>query len=96
MKTYNHIIIVVAALFLSSIFVSCRKDDSNSPSSSSSTVTPGSWRVSYYYDKIKDETSDYVGYTFNFQSDGTLSINHSSGTTSGTWSIHNSNDNGGS
>lgn len=28
----------------------------------------GNWKVSYYWDKDKDETSDFSGYTFEFKS----------------------------
>jgi hypothetical protein len=72
------------------VVTSCKKDDNspnnNSNSSTSSIITTGSWRVSYYHESGDDNTSNFNGYTFNFNSNGTMTATHSSGTTNGTWS----------
>jgi len=47
----------------------------------------GNWTVTYYLDSGKDETSDFNGYSFSFNTDGTLQAVMSSGTFSGTWRI---------
>ncbi|MEO8088185.1 MAG: hypothetical protein ABI763_15300 [Bacteroidota bacterium] len=72
----------------------CKKEDS-SPSGSgvlsmSETITSGTWRVSFFHEDNADHTSDFNGYTFAFNSSGTMAAIHSSGTTSGTWHIDDS------
>lgn len=87
--------IIVLSIILFAGLISCKKDDSNNPSAAA-VLTTGSWKVTYYYDKIKDETSDYAGYVFVFQQNNQLNITSSSGNANGSWSISNSDDNGGS
>lgn len=82
MKT--SIIILLSAI----IFISCNKEE-DSIADVNKTITSGSWKVSYYYDD-KDETSDYSSYSFEFNSDGTVEINNSSSSSSGTWSTYSS------
>ena len=60
-------------------------DKGNNNGSVSGTVTSGTWRVSYFYDNDKEETSDYNGYSFSFKSDKTLTATRSSVTITGTW-----------
>lgn len=79
-------------------FVACHADDDAQPSNNggnngngnNSSSVIGNWKVTYYWDKDKDETNDFSGYTFDFQSDGTL-VGKIGGTTyQGTWSENNS------
>ena len=69
---------------------SCTNKTSTTTNPSGNTTTPvvnnGKWTVSYYYDKDKDETSDYAGYVFEFKTDKTISVARNSQTFSGTWS----------
>ncbi|HMQ47110.1 MAG TPA: hypothetical protein PKA00_20260 [Saprospiraceae bacterium] len=65
-------------------------DDSSSsnisPDATSETlVQVGEWRVSYFYDKDKDETSDFNSYTFRFNDDGTMEAVQGTSTVTGTW-----------
>lgn len=74
------------------LFAACHKssdDDSNNPSSGN---TPsGKWAVHYYWDKDKDETSDFSGYSFEFQSNGTFVAGIPGGSTvNGSWSTSSS------
>lgn len=87
---------ILTAIIIVSGLTSCKKSDDNSSPSVSSTISSGTWRVSYYYDKTKDETSDFAGYTFTFQSGGQLTASSSAGSENGTWSEKNDDDNGGS
>ena len=60
----------------------------NSPSNIddlSTILTSGTWFVSYYFDN-EDETINYAGYTFTFNTGGTISVFKSGNTNSGTWS----------
>lgn len=50
-------------------------------------ITSGSWRVSYFYDD-DDETSNFVGYVFVFNSNNTITITKNGNTYIGTWSFY--------
>jgi hypothetical protein len=58
------------------------------------TVQSGQWRITSFIDSGKDETSDFSGFSFNFESNGALTSTNGNTTYSGTWSVtdHNSND----
>lgn len=47
------------------------------------------WRVSYFWDKDKDETSDFRAYSFKFESDGKLEIKNGDQIISGSWGLGN-------
>lgn len=73
------------------VATACKKeDDSVSPGNTSSTLQTGVWKVAYYYDKDKDETSHYSSYEFEFMDDGSLKIVNSSSQTTGSWSTYDS------
>lgn len=45
------------------------------------------WRVSYFWDKDKDETSDFAGFAFTFEADGDFIVQQpGGGGFFGTWS----------
>lgn len=79
------------------VTVACSKDDSDTPENTNNTnsaqqVTTvmtegGSWKITYFWDTDKDETNNFTGYVFNFNSDGTLVAVKGSNTVSGTWSV---------
>lgn len=50
-------------------------------------ATSGTWRVTNYNDDGQDETSDYNGYIFTFETTGVLTATKDTTTISGTWSI---------
>jgi hypothetical protein len=58
-------------------------DDSFSPISGT-TVNSGLWKINYFWDK-KDETNDFANFTFDFASNGTLTVKNGSQSYSGTW-----------
>lgn len=49
----------------------------------------GTWIVTYFFDTDSDETSDFAGYQFSFDSDGILAATNGSSTITGTWSVTN-------
>ncbi|MBF6641121.1 hypothetical protein IVB69_06490 [Flavobacterium sp. J49] len=68
-------------------------DDDNSGGSGGSgssaftdVLTSGTWYISYYFEDDDDETSDFNGYTFTFNSNGTSTALRNGVTTNGTWS----------
>lgn len=63
-------------------FASCTRESVNN----NTEALSGTWRVNYYWDQ-KDETSNFAGYNFMFNSGGVLMAHGSSGSTiTGTWS----------
>jgi len=56
-------------------------------------VQTGDWRITSFIDSGKDETAHFNGYTFSFESNGTLSSTNGSVNYTGSWGITNSNSN---
>jgi len=95
-RNLNWLVILTLAFAL----VACSSDDndgnqddmSSSADQVAETAQDGTWRVSNYTDDGEDETSDYNGFTFTFNSDGTLVAESASRTLTGTWSVDDSDD----
>ncbi len=51
------------------------------------TVESSDWSISKYSDDDIDETSNYVGFSFRFNSDGTLGATDGNTSVSGAWSM---------
>ncbi|PLW91882.1 MAG: hypothetical protein C0592_13630 [Marinilabiliales bacterium] len=81
----KHILVLFAFIATSFIISSC-KDDSTQVSNN---IVNGDWRITYYYDKDKDETSDYAGMTFTFNDNGDVAVVSGTLNYSGTWSTGN-------
>ena len=78
--------IILIGIFSVILFASCSKD---TPEVVQNNLEKGDWKITYYYDKDHEETSDYTGYNFVFNDDGTLDTTSTSGTVTGTWSTGN-------
>ena len=52
-----------------------------------STAQDGQWRITYYFDSDKEETSDYAGFVFTFGADGTVTATNGTIEVTGTWSV---------
>jgi hypothetical protein len=50
-------------------------------------VTSGSWVITNFIDSDKNETANFTGFGFSFNSDGSLIADNGSDTVTGTWSI---------
>ncbi len=82
-------------LLVSFVFVSCSTDENNEDNEImmvdveevKAMVTNGEWEITYYEDSDVEETSDYDGYVFTFNTDGTLAVTNGSTSLSGAWSI---------
>jgi hypothetical protein len=92
----NTTMMIILAMFV----VACSKDDSNDTNTNNSAnqaaqanqvAQSGTWRISYFWDTDKDETSNFAGYEFSFNSDGTLVATNNTNTVNGTWSVTDSN-----
>ena len=86
------LIVVVMMLFGIS---SCSKDDSNPSASDTvvSTVSVGTWKITYFFDTDKVETSNFSGYNFTFGSNNVLTASNGTNSYNGSWSIMNNNSN---
>ncbi|MBK8191828.1 MAG: hypothetical protein IPK76_00910 [Lewinellaceae bacterium] len=74
-------ILIAFPLFMFAFFA-CTSGDDNS----SGNITPaaGQWKITYFFDK-QDKSSNYSNYTFEFDSNGSMSATNGSQTWSGTW-----------
>ncbi len=86
-------------LIVVSIFISCTEDDNPSNdinqtiSRLNQTVSSGNWIISYFFDSDSDETSNFSGFEFSFNNEGSLIAQNGNLIYSGTWSIIDSNSN---
>lgn len=71
-------------------FGGCMDDSSSSQNEIdqiSDDLTAGKWIITEFIDSGKDETSNFSGYLFTFNSSGSLVATKGSTTYTGTWSI---------
>ncbi len=73
--------VALMALFF---LLSCTRSNDNS-ATQDEVLTSGSWRVTLFTDSGNNETSDFNGYSFSFNTDGTLAVSGTQSKT-GTWS----------
>lgn len=78
------------ALLISTVLVSCDKDDDRPSNTPNNTVTnafliDGEWRISLMKDDGRDETVRFETYTFKFTADGKLTAVNTEGTVNGVW-----------
>ena len=69
-------------------FAACSKKDNTvaiTPDSVNNTVVSGSWRVTYFFDSNKDETSGFNGFVFVFLKNGYISASNNLLSISGSW-----------
>nr|WP_321234074.1 hypothetical protein [uncultured Psychroserpens sp.] len=91
-KTFYFGVLIMLSLSLMSF--NCSDDDDGSPNSNSqqiseieSDVQSGTWRITNFNDSGQNETSDFNGYDFSFNADGSLLASNGSNTMTGTWSV---------
>lgn len=75
---------------------SCSNNDDENPIDNTqqiaqieANIESGTWRVTSLIDLGLDKTSDFTGYNFTFESNGTLTASNGTTTLSGTWSVAN-------
>jgi hypothetical protein len=75
---------------LAVLFASCSNSDTTSDpvadlSTKTNMVIQSDWKVTQYIDSGKDETGDFAGYSFTFNTDGSFTAVSSSATYTGSW-----------
>ena len=81
---------LIIMLFLALTASMCDDNDDNTNTSDvSNSLKAGTWTITYYFDQV-DETSDFAGYEFTFNDDGTAVAILGATSTNGTWSVENS------
>ncbi len=69
---------------LLALFVNLTACDPDSSSPNGNTPASGKWKVSYFFDK-QDKSSYYANYTFEFESNGTLTATNGGQNWAGIW-----------
>ena len=79
-------LLVIAAITVSS----CSKDDDSpaDPSQTQNNVQTGTWRVTLYNDSGESRTSYFEGFSFTFNSNGSLTAVNGTVTQNGTYSVY--------
>lgn len=75
-------------LILSLSIFSCTKNDDATPQTQDvkTLATQGVWKISSFIDnKKRDRTDKYAAYSFEFSTNGSLKINFSGSSITGTW-----------
>lgn len=57
------------------------------------TASSGTWKITYFFDNEKEETSNFNGYAFTFGLNNVLSASNVTNNYTGSWSIVNNNSN---
>jgi hypothetical protein len=93
----KNINVLLVSLLL--VCISCSDDsDSNSSNNTQQTLNQikntavnGVWEITYFYDTDHEETNNFIGYKFSFNTDGSLNATKDNTTITGSWSITDSN-----
>ena len=97
MKTPKSALLLLGFLSLLLIMSCSSDDDSNSNNNAQNdiknNVQSGTWQITNFIDSGIDETTDFAGYDFTFESSGVLNANNGTNDFNGTWSVTNSDSN---
>ena len=89
MKKILWLVIISSTIALTTSCSKDKQEDSlfTNPQAQEQAVISGSWKVTLFTDSGNDETSDFAGYSFQFQSNGTLTATKNSVSKTGTWTL---------
>jgi hypothetical protein len=83
MHYFKHTYILLFVSFLA--FTSCSKD--NDAPSTKSIIQQGKWKIVLFNDNGAVETSNYTGYEFTFNTNGSVSAVKNGSTVTGSWNV---------
>ena len=85
--------LLLPALLLALIFPACKHSGSDDLTPDDLQLSGTKWVVSYFWDKDKDETNDFNGYSFEFKDNDVLIAYLPDGSTkTGRWFVQSSNN----
>jgi hypothetical protein len=86
---------ILVGLLIFSLLISCDDDSPKDISKDQiqTIVQNGTWRITRFIDSGTDETNDFTGYNFTFNSSGVLNASNGTNNYTGTWSITDSDSN---
>ena len=87
-------ILQILTIALVTLTVACKKDSADPSSNSNNPVTPGTYIITLFTDNSDGNiTSQYAAYTFQFNSDNTITASNGVANTTGAWSQRNAHEN---
>jgi hypothetical protein len=93
MKNLKLIRPIIYSLFISFLMTSCSSDDNDNntlESTIENNTQSGTWRITKFIDSGIDETNDFSGYNFTFNSSGTLNASNGTNSFDGLWYLSSS------
>lgn len=86
----NRLILITLLIMTAIAASSCSKDDDSpaDPSQTQDNVQSGTWRVTLYNDSGENRTSWFEGFSFTFNSNGSLTAVNGTVTQNGTYSVY--------
>lgn len=86
----NRLILLTLLIIMTITVSSCSKDDDSSadPSQTQDNVQSGTWRVTLYNDSGENRTSYFEGFSFTFNTNGSLTAVNGTVTQNGTYSVY--------
>ncbi len=81
MKTLH----ILSIFLLTLATIACKKDEVINPSDTGTNLQSGTWHVTLFSEDSTIETHHFNGYSFQFNSNGTVSATKDGNTVSGTW-----------
>lgn len=94
MKTFRQIYIL-AAIGMMILTGGCENNpgEKNDAAKVSNTLTAGIWRITYLWESGHNDTEDFTGYNFTFQTGGNLVATSGGTSETGSWTAVDNNDN---
>jgi hypothetical protein len=81
---------ILASVLVISLLVSCQRRNDDMAGDISQTATSGTWKVTLFTDSGNNETADFAGYNFEFQTGGIISATKNGTVKTGSWAADNS------
>jgi hypothetical protein len=77
---------IYTVLMATLVLAACKRDSALTPENAERILEQGTWRITLFMEEGNNETSDFNGYAFTFNEDGSVDAIGSGGAVEGTWS----------